>query len=784
MRVCTVIARNYLPYARVLAHSIADHDGGQLSVLILDDFDGHVDRRDEPFEVVHPEELDLTRREFHLMATIYDVVELATALKPWLMDLMLDRAPEPVCYLDPDMELFGPLDDVRTLAYEHGIVLTPHLTEPMPRDGLFPDETYILRAGVYNLGFIALSPNSVDFREWWKVRLRRDCRIAVDEGVFVDQRWIDFVPALFDHAVIRDPGYDVAYWNLPTREISRDGSRFMVGEHPLRLFHFSGFSPLSPHVLSRHQGTKARVQLADHPVLARICSRYAKKLVDAGYLEAQRHAYRFDYAANGHPIDRRLRNSFRLMLQEQEESHGATRWMPDPFDPVEAPSFFRLLLEPPEEPGGGLVPRYFVDLHRSRADLQVVFPDLEGAAATGYLEWVRRSARIEGSVPGHYLPPYRPNHDLLVLSSAEPLDEGVNIIGYLDAEDGVGEVARQFGRVLAAADIEHSLIPYAHTPSRRLATMPAHAGDGRFDINLICVNADQLPIFFARRDEHFHRPHATIAVWAWEVARFPEWMRASDYFVDEIWVYSDHAARAIAPVTDKPVVVVPPPVLAPEGPQLSRSELGLPEGFLFLLCFSYLSVFERKNPIAVIEAFTSAFGEGEGPQLVIKSIQGWNFPADRARLRAAAGCRSDVHFIDAYESPSRQQALIASCDAYVSLHRAEGYGLTMAEAMTYGKPVIGTGYSGNLEFMTEDNSFLVPFQLQPIPLGCDPYPAGSPWAEPDTEIAAELMRRLVADPELAVRTGARAKADMATLHSPVARTELVKRRLDGVRSAR
>jgi glycosyltransferase involved in cell wall biosynthesis len=108
----------------------------------------------------------------------------------------------------------------------------------------------------------------------------------------------------------------------------------------------------------------------------------------------------------------------------------------------------------------------------------------------------------------------------------------------------------------------------------------------------------------------------------------------------------------------------------------------------------------------------------------------------------------------------------------------------MAEAMTYGKPVIGTGYSGNLEFMTEDNSFLVPFQLQPIPLGCDPYPAGSPWAEPDTEIAAELMRRLVADPELAVRTGARAKADMATLHSPVARTELVKRRLDGVRSAR
>ena len=303
-----------------------------------------------------------------------------------------------------------------------------------------------------------------------------------------------------------------------------------------------------------------------------------------------------------------------------------------------------------------------------------------------------------------------------------------------------------------------------------------------FDINLICVNADELALFFARQLEGYHRPHATVAVWAWEVAQFPAWMQRSDHFVDEIWVQSAHTAAAVAPMTDKPVVVMPPPATDRTVPQLTRSELDLPEGFLFLFCFSYLSVFERKNPIAVVEAFKQAFRPGDGPQLVIKSVQGWRFPADRARLRAAACGRSDIHFIDTYESSIRQQALIGNCDCYVSLHRAEGYGFTMAEAMSYGKPVIATGYSGNLEFMNEDNSFLVPSQLQPIPYGCDPYPPGGPWAEPDVGAAAELMRTTVADPHLAARTGSRAQADLATLHSPASRANFVRSRLERLRS--
>ena len=129
------------------------------------------------------------------MATIYDVLELATAVKPWLLQHLLETD-DVACYLDPDIEVFGSLDELERLAARALIVLTPHTTTPMPRDGLIPSELTIRQAGVFNLGFIAVSRDATPFLAWWSERLRRECRIAPDEGLFVDQRWIDFVPEL------------------------------------------------------------------------------------------------------------------------------------------------------------------------------------------------------------------------------------------------------------------------------------------------------------------------------------------------------------------------------------------------------------------------------------------------------------------------------------------------------------------------------------------------------------------------------------------------------------
>ncbi|MGH2740560.1 MAG: FkbM family methyltransferase, partial [Actinomycetota bacterium] len=265
--------------------------------------------------------------------------------------------------------------------------------------------------------------------------------------------------------------------------------------------------------------------------------------------------------------------------------------------------------------------------------------------------------------------------------------------------------------------------------------------------------------------------------WSWEVDAFPAEMALAASHVDEIWAPSEHAAASIRAAVDVPVYSFPHPVLVETGPEISRDDLELPEGFLFLFCFDFWSVFDRKNPLALIEAFSRAFEPGEGPRLVIKTVGGAEHPLDLDRLRLAADARPDVHVLDGYVTRAQTLAMIASCDAYVSLHRAEGFGLTMAEAMALGKPVVATGYSGNLEFMNEENAFLVPFELVPVAEGCEPYPTTARWAEPDVEAAAAILRRIWESPDDAREKGGRARGDIRRLHGPEARLPFVLGRL-------
>jgi hypothetical protein len=158
---------------------------------------------------------------------------------------------------------------------------------------------------------------------------------------------------------------------------------------------------------------------------------------------------------------------------------------------------------------------------------------------------------------------------------------------------------------------------------------------------------------------------------------------------------------------------------------------------------------------------------------VIKTVGGEDHPEQLSRLQAAAAGPANVTVRDGYVTREEHQALVSACDAFVSLHRAEGYGLHIAEAMALGKPVIATGYSGNLEFMDDTNSLLVPYELVGIPDGRDPYPAGARWAEPDLDAAVRAMRTIVDDPAFARTLGERAAGDIARLHSPYVRGQLV-----------
>jgi hypothetical protein len=230
------------------------------------------------------------------------------------------------------------------------------------------------------------------------------------------------------------------------------------------------------------------------------------------------------------------------------------------------------------------------------------------------------------------------------------------------------------------------------------------------------------------------------------------------------------------------VFAAPPPVVVPEtAPEIGRPELGLPEDrYVFLFCLDLLSVVERKNPVGAIEAFKQAFSPGEGPVLVVKTTNGNSREMDLEMVRYAASGRPDVVVMDGDFPRPRLGSLMDAADCYVSLHRSEGFGLTMAESMALGKPVIATAYSGNLEFMTDENSFLVPFSWTRVPEGAGPYPAGTRWAEPDIGAAAAMMRTVVESPEIAAPVAERGRDEVRRHHGLETRARFVKSRFEAI----
>jgi glycosyltransferase involved in cell wall biosynthesis len=783
MRICTIVARNYLAYARVLTESfLAQHPDGECIVLVIDDVDGVVDDDLEPFTVMRPGDLEIER--FEGMAAMYDVTELATAVKPWLLEQLLREGDgTPVAYFDPDIRFFAPVDEIEQLARQHDLVLTPHITAPVPDDGKQPGELDLMASGVYNLGFVAMAPSAriQTLLEWWQRRLRYDCVIDHALGYFVDQRWFDLVPNTFaGTAIVREPGMNMAYWNLHERELSRaaDGSWSVNGE-PLRFFHFSGFNPNEPHLLSKHQ---TRTLLSEKPPLARLCAEFAEAVAAARRPGERDVAYAWNELGDGRAWDRRLRRLYR-----EGERIGAFKL--DPFARDGAAEFIDWLNEPALEAGSPVpISRFWFDVYLSREDLQSVFADLT-TAGPDYLRWIEGYAHEMGDMRGLMPPgmdvPAEPTAEATATAGTHG-PAGVNVAGFLQSELGIGEAARGLIDALDAARVPVLPIHGSWRPSSRQDhPYPVLDVDAAaFGTNIVCVNADVLDGWAASAGEGFFSDRYTIGFWWWEVLEFPEqWLGAFE-LVDEVWVATQHVADAIARVASVPVTKVTMPVSEPAFAVRSRRDLGLPDGFLFLFLFDHHSIFERKNPLATIEAFKRAFPPGSGASLVIKSINHEHHPHAHEQLLVAANEHADVHVIDRYVSALEKNSMIASADCYVSLHRAEGFGLTLAEAMLLGKPVIATRYGGNLDFMSDRDSWLVDFELVPIGPGNEPYPPGGDWAAPDVDQAARYMREIFTDQDAARARAARGMQTLRRDHTPQAAGRAMRARLEQIDTRR
>ncbi len=786
MNVCTIIAKNYIAHARVLARSFSEHHlGKRLRVLIIDDFAGYIDRSDEPFDILTPG--DIGCAEFEDMAARYTILELSTAVKPWLLRHLLADVGAPVTYLDPDIQVFASLEHLDDLAAQHGVVLTPHNATPIPQDGRRPSQVDIMIAGVYNLGYLSLAPRpEVDrLLDWWAERLVGDCRVDPTYGYFVDQRWFDLVPGFVaDFAIVREPEYNVAYWNLHSRVLEHDGERYIVDGRPLAFFHFSGFNPDVPTELSRHQN---RVQLSGNPALERICGEYVELMRREG-IESSRHwPYTFGTLPSGLAFDDLLRG-----LYMSAAEHGELDLSPFSSD-GEAAFLDWLGGQEASAPPG--VHRLLAHVYGTRPDLQNAFPDLNGPGLGRLVEWVQTAGKTqipalallplpEPARPGMH-PPETSVAPRPVLAPA-PSPWGVNVVGYFRSELGVGEAARQVVGALDAAAVPLLPLHGETIPQSRQGHRYNHFDhtDAEYPVNLICINADALPEFAGQAGRDFFDGRYSIGLWFWEVACFPEEWIGSFEFLDEVWLPTAHVAEAIAAVSPIPAATIRLPVELPPIVPIARTALGLSSDFSFLFSFDYRSVFQRKNPLAVVEAFSRAFESGEGASLLVKCINAEADPVNHALLKAAVAEHADVRLVDWYFTPDETNALTASCDCYVSLHRAEGFGLTMAEAMYCGKPVIATGYSGNLDFMTTENSMLVHHRMVRIGNGAAPYPPHGEWAEPDPVHAAVCMRELFDDRKMAAELGRRAAVSIRTTHSRAVAGELLGRRLQRLRERR
>jgi glycosyltransferase involved in cell wall biosynthesis len=350
---------------------------------------------------------------------------------------------------------------------------------------------------------------------------------------------------------------------------------------------------------------------------------------------------------------------------------------------------------------------------------------------------------------------------------------GVNVAGYLDATLGLGTAARNVVDALRAAGVSVAPLVIASDAPRELdpAHPPVAAEEPVHPVTIVCVNPDGMEGARDQLGDAAFADRHVIGMWWWEVDVMPQrWMRAFD-LVDEVWVGSSFVADALAAISPVPVVHVPLPVPRPVAAPAGRSELGLPEDtFLFGFVYDYRSVAARKNPLGLVQAFRRAFDgsrSGDDVGLVLKTLDGAGSD-EHAAVVAAADGDPRIMFVDANMPAAEKNALIRELDCYVSLHRSEGFGLTIAEAMILGTPVIATDYGGSRDFATAFNALLVDHRPVPIGPGSEPYPADATWAEPDLGHAAALMREAVDDHEAMHVRAMRARSDLAEHHAPEA----------------
>lgn len=395
--------------------------------------------------------------------------------------------------------------------------------------------------------------------------------------------------------------------------------------------------------------------------------------------------------------------------------------------------------------------RLAATVYGASRELQAAFPQAHGLQA--YVEWFEREG-AEKLKLSHFLA--KPAEHVPRFSE-RPF--GVNLIGYVYGQLGIGEDLRMAARALQAAEVPFTLIdfpPGKDIPQNDRSMAAYVAEEGEYAFNLFCMTALEHGRCYAERGKRPMRGRYNIGYWPWELSKWPKDWRDLTKLVDEVWVSTRHTYEALAPVADVPVLVMPMAVVLDEiasfpSRRAARRHFGLPaDAKLFCFSFDLNSSIHRKNPAACVDAFLEAFPENEYSRqrvgLVIKAHRPAKRHAAWEKLKALAARDGRIHIVEETLSRADLLALYGACDCFLSLHRAEGFGRGIAEALQLGLHVITTAYSGNIDFCVRPQADLVGYELVKVKKGQYPYHQGQVWAEADVRDAAQKMRAFVARP--------------------------------------
>ena len=700
---------------------------------------------------IRPQNLQIGPVRYADLVLAWGPREAAWAALPWILEELVEPsvfAEGPVVVLSDSVQVFGDLSGILNLA-------SPG--RPAAR-AAHVDPVASLPWGGCLSGCLAVCEADSELLTWWKSRTLGALSIS-EPSVEIERNWLwRDLPLGESLAAVTDPSLRLAAETTHEIHVAGDSEGFTADAEPLVLIDMDGFDPTRPWWFAE-DGQTPHLRVSESPGLRNLTHLVAERLMTAGWNGSEQEVIGAVAAVDMTP---QIRSWYRTLLAPvcaadpnlagpTASGGGRPDLPPNPYVSGQAAAFLEQLVSAAGAAVTG-ISNAADAVMAQRPDLQAAFPSVRWSDRAPFIQWMWAHGLNEGDSSLALLPDFpRVVRSLAATDGERPF--GVNLVGYLSGELGLGVAARRMITAIEAAGIPCATVSYDRTSSRQ--RQPAERViDAPYRYNLLLITPDQLPYFVEDVGLGFFADHYNIGLWYWETDVLTPRQISSFAWVDEVWGATKYLCDVFDAYDRVPVRYVPVPLVF-EDPQIidgDRERLGLDDRFTVLFSFDFLSVVERKNPMGLIEAYCKAFEPTDGARLILKGINGEMFPDKLEQLLDVIADRPDIDLWDTYLSARDRLALVKLADCYASLHRSEGLGLTMAEAMALGTPVVATAYSGNLDFMDDTTALLVPGTEVLIGDG-HLYPADGHWMEPDLEVAAAHLRRLFEDAELREQIG-------------------------------